>query len=140
LRTRLLISSAGLAWLVLLSGCGSGERRQALSGVVTYDGQPVTGSIAFMPEGEESAKMRRPGALIEDGKYSIVAQKGALPGKYRVDIRWPKKTGKKVPIDASGDLTDETREGLPEKFNRKSALVVDILPDTSTLDFDLKSK
>ncbi len=124
----------------LLPGCSSGNStgRLALAGSVTFDGQPVDGgSIAFLPEGE--AQPTKPGAQIEEGKYHILAERGAFAGLYRVEIHWPRKTGRKVPFEDTGIMKDETVDVIPAKFNVQSELKADIKPGATTFDFDLKS-
>src|SRR5262245_38511749 len=104
----------GLA-LLLATGCGprSGNR-VAVSGTVTFDGQPVDGgAIVFLPQGDGASDRARSGSGIEAGKYAIPAEKGPAPGKYRVEIRWPRPTGKQIPSDDPPNLMDETRQVIP---------------------------
>jgi hypothetical protein len=124
----------------LLAGCSrrdyDGPRRYPLSGKVTYDGQPIDfGSISFMPaEGQ-----RVSGGLIENGAYAVPEEKGANAGKYRVEIRWQKLTGNKKRDPDSGEMYDERKEALPPKFHSDSELEVEVTPEKTTFDFDLKS-
>src|SRR5262245_20523543 len=91
-----LLSCLGIAAALLpFAGCTS---RPAAQGSVTLDGAPVDGgSIAFIPVGA-GEQQQRVGVPIVDGRYTIPADKRLAPGKYRVEIYWPKKTGRKVPI------------------------------------------
>jgi hypothetical protein len=87
-----------------LAGCTRqiypGAKRYPLSGKVTVDGQPLDwGSISFLPP---SGEQRVSGDLIKDGVYSVPEEKGANAGKYKVEIRWNKKTGRKVRDNDSG--------------------------------------
>jgi hypothetical protein len=133
--------AAVLVGLCLCSGCGRGDGRSELSGTVTFDGEPVDGgSIAFLPIDDGAETRSKPGARIEAGKYHIPAAKGAMPGKYRVEIHWPKKTGKKVPFDDPPTLIDETREVVPAKYNRESTLTVDVTQATTEFGCEMKSK
>ncbi|MEO8494687.1 MAG: hypothetical protein ABI614_06435, partial [Planctomycetota bacterium] len=88
----------GLLAVLLLSaaGCG-GSANIPIKGEVTIDGQPVEGpaTIVFYPEkGTESPSAS---GEIVDGKYEIPVDKGPSAGLFRVEITWPKPTGKKIP-------------------------------------------
>jgi hypothetical protein len=131
----------GLA-LLLTAGCGSrGGNRAAVSGAVTFDGQPVDGgAIVFLPQGDGPADRPKSGAGIEAGRYAIPAEKGPAPGKYRVEIRWPRPTGKQIPSDDPPNLMDETRQVIPDKFNSRSELTCDVQPGKNNFDFPLTTK
>jgi hypothetical protein len=119
-------------------GCSSSHARSRVQGTVSYDGQDVDrGGIAFIPEGDEADQPRvRATTEIVDGKYQLDSQRGPYPGKYRVQIYWLKKTGKKVPGE-KGHLMDETVQALPAKYNSSSQLTVDVQRGANTLDFAL---
>lgn len=127
----------------LVSGCGSapeyeGEPRVALSGRVTIDDIAVDGgTISFIPQ---DPNLRVSGGTITNGLYSIPEEKGAQKGKYRVEVRCPKPTGKKFKDPDTGEMKDQVVEGIPAKFNAQSSLTVTVTPDNPTLNFDLKSK
>jgi hypothetical protein len=124
-----------------LAGCGSskysGEKRYPLAGEVTFEGQAIdVGSISFIPEND---KGRASGGVITDGKYDVPEEKGANAGKYRVEIHWLKRTGKKLKDPESGEMYDERREALPAKVQTNSELTVEVpLPDNRH-DFKLKA-
>ncbi|MCA9072474.1 MAG: hypothetical protein KDA84_26300 [Planctomycetaceae bacterium] len=126
-----------------VTGCGKdaayeGPPRVALSGRVTIDGQTVDGgTISFIPQ---SPNLRVTGGPISNGLYSIVEEKGAHEGGYRVEIRCPKPNGKKFKDSDTGEMKDQLVESVPAKFNTKSTLSVSVSPQNSTLHFDLKSK
>ena len=128
---------------VALLGCSrqeySGAKRYPLSGRVTYDGQPVDlGSISFLPI--DGGEQRVSGGYIENGAYSVPEPQGANAGKYRVEIRWQKSTGKQIKDQHSGESTDQRVEGLPAKFHTKSELTADVSAKQTKFDFDLKSQ
>jgi hypothetical protein len=132
---------AGLLILVgasaLASGCG--PRPLAIQGTVTLDGQPVAGpgTVAFYPE---PATERGVSGEILNGQYKIPAEQGPYPGKYRVEITWPKKTGKQIPsLDPGMMAFEETFEAIPKKFNSNSELKVEINSSQTLHDFHLKS-
>jgi hypothetical protein len=128
--------------LLLPTGCGlQGGHRVAVSGAVTLDGQPVEGgAIVFLPEGNGTNDRPKTGVTIEAGKYTIPAEKGPALGKYRVEIRWQKPTGKKIPSDDPPNLMDETRQVIPDKYNSRSDLTCEVQPGKNTFDFALTSK
>ena len=68
-----------LPLVVLLLGCGERDRlnRQAVCGSVTLDGKPLArGAIPFQPEEKTGTST---GAVIEDGRYAIAADRERLP-------------------------------------------------------------
>lgn len=134
----------GAIFLGTFVGCGNrgyeGDQRYPLSGKVTFDGEPVDlGSISFLPVGD-GGKQRVSGGQIEDGKYSVPEAQGANAGRYRVEIRWAKKTGKQ---HYDGELqmkVDDRKEALPKKFHSDSTLTADVSAENTTFDFELSSK
>jgi hypothetical protein len=132
-----------IAWslVLLLAGCFgsnySGPKQYPLSGEVTFDGQPIdVGSISFLPEGAG----RPSGGVITDGKYDVPEEKGANAGKYRVEIHWLKRTGRQLRDPESGEMYDERREALPERFHAKTELTVEVPLPEDRHDFNLKSR
>jgi hypothetical protein len=123
-----------------LAGCGG--NRAAVEGSVTLDGKPVDGGIiAFIPDdgksGEDHVKAH---GEIKGGKYALSRSEGPNPGKYKVTINWPKKTGRKV--DAPGDpgvKMDEVKEAVPARYNKQTTLVIEIKSGSNTKDYELKS-
>jgi hypothetical protein len=126
-----------LVLAALLTGCAAAPT--GIKGEVTLDGQPVgPGNIVFQPEpGSDS---RKASAAIEDGKYSIPAERAPAPGTFKVEVRWSKKTGRSVPSADPGIMMDETFEAIPAKYNDSTTLTVEIKPGASVYDFHLKSK
>jgi hypothetical protein len=135
----------GFICLVLcpaLGGCGGADDdlpRQALSGTVTLDGQPLElGIIQFQPS---SAQEPLPaGAEIKDGTFTIARDEGPTPGNYRVFIT--SSGGKKPPTPAgtSGEKMPGIMPDLiPAKYNSNSTLTVKVEADKpNTFDFPLK--
>lgn len=122
--------------IVQLLGCN--PTRSPITGTVTYGGNPIdNGGIQFVPlEGGEKATLSS--APIRDGSYIIDATRGPFPGKHRVEIFWNKKTGKKKSSgDHDGATIDETVEGLPAKYNKKSDMTVDVTAGRNNFDFSL---
>ncbi|MES2790379.1 MAG: hypothetical protein V4719_12280 [Planctomycetota bacterium] len=137
-----LLLIAPLLIVAGIAGCGeSGARRFPVSGSVKLDGKPVEqGSIMFVPLGEEAIPSA--GGKIEAGEYTLPAEYGPAVGKYRIEIHWPKPTGKKVAMGSPappGTMVDEVREAIPAKYNVKSKLERDVTSGENTIDLDLES-
>jgi hypothetical protein len=136
------LSGLCLTVLCVLAGCGSreytGERRFPLGGKVTVDGQPMEfGVISFLPQGEGG---RVSGGPIKNGSYAVPEAMGASAGKYRVEIRWNKPTGKRVRDAYGEEIMDEYKEGLPDKYHKASELTAEVSSQQTTFDFDLQTK
>jgi len=123
--------------LLVLSGC---SRRAAVEGAVNFAGAPVDGGRIIFNPTEEGGKVPPVSADIVGGKYSLPAASGPVPGQYRVEITWKKKTGKQ--IDTPGDpgvKMDETVEAIPPTYNgAKTTLTADVKSGANKIDFDLK--
>jgi hypothetical protein len=139
-----LLRPLGLACLgIVLAGCGgreyTGAPRFPLSGTITYDGVAVdAGTISFLPMSGDHQRVT--GGVITDGAYAIPEAKGANEGKYRVEIRWAKRTGKQYHDRELNMMVDERKEGLPPRFHKQSELTVEVSATQTTFDFGLKSK
>jgi len=115
-----------------LAGCGSSGT--AASGDVTFDGQPVDdGGIVFVPDG--GADATQVGASIHDGKYAIDDGRGLRPGKYKVQITWMKKTGKK--FQGADGIEDEKLQVLPPRFNTETTQTAEVKRGKNTISFTL---
>jgi hypothetical protein len=130
-----------LGLCAVLAGCGgskySGAKRYPLAGEVTFEGQPVDlGSITFLPA---DGKGRPSGGVIENGKYEVPEEKGANAGTFHVEIHWLKRTGKKLKDAESGEMYDERKEAIPDKFQTNSELTVEVPLPQNRHDFKLKS-
>jgi hypothetical protein len=135
-RNQLLIIVA----LGTLTGCApqpyEGKPRIPLTGRVTYDGRPIDGgTISFIPTDESN---RVSGGPLIQGAYSVPEEKGANPGAYRVEIRWPQPTGKKYKDPDTLETYNEQKESLPKKYNTQSELTADVSEAKNQFDFDLK--
>jgi hypothetical protein len=123
-----------------LTGCAGGDKqnRQAVSGTVSFKGQPVKmGQVEFHPAGGQETKS---GAPIENGSFAIPAEQGLTPGNYRVIIRAPDRI-----IESRGapgsDTGPPSKELLPARYNEQSTLTREVKDarkgGDNKLDFDL---
>ncbi|MCA8997235.1 MAG: carboxypeptidase regulatory-like domain-containing protein [Planctomycetaceae bacterium] len=100
-------------------GCGNSDplNRQAVSGKITLDGQPLNnGTIEFTPVENGNPS----GASIQNGEFSIPSEKGLPPGDYIVRISASDPNEK--PVEAPGESHEIAPELIPEEYNVKSAL------------------
>lgn len=128
------LSAVGLL-LVCCGGCGSSSGRQAVTGVVTVDGKPLaSGSINFQPA--PGLKAPSAGAAIENGRFSIPADQGLLPGEYQVTIIGMQETGRMVQDEQKGQVA----ELAPIRFREAGALKAKVEPGKKAhFEFQLTS-
>lgn len=123
-----------LGLIPLLVGCGD-NGRPTVQGVVTLDGKPVeNGSIAFKAVDGKSPTV---GAFISGGRFRQQVPAGSM----RVEITSSGRVGKKKvrSLDGSPIEIDVLEEQIPEHYNRKSTLVLDVKPGVNQIQYDLKS-
>jgi hypothetical protein len=128
-----------LCFLLGLSGCGGGgPKRLAITGTVKFQGKPLNqGSITFLSD--DPAGAAGGGALITDGQYSIPAQHGLLPGRYKVSIGSadPKKVAD--PDALPGAPGPVYQDRIPAKYNTKTTLFAEVQADgKNKFDFELQ--
>jgi len=130
------VAFAALLCFFALAGCSPRPKPVVeVEGEVTYDGQPVpNGIVSFLPEGRSG---RPGGGAVAKGKYRIYPEAELAPGKYRVEIRWPKPTGEKREV-GYGQSPDVFAEGLPEKYNAQSVLTAEVEAGMNTVNFHLE--
>ncbi len=115
------IAAVGLAVLAI-AGCSGGDplQRQAISGTVTFKGQPLDkGTIKFLPADPQS-KGAPGGAAITNGQFSLPAAQGLAPGKYRVQISSPVGGVEPGPDEAPGESSKLAEERIPASWNTES--------------------
>ena len=134
-----LVGLAALCCLFTCAGC-TGGTPCAVSGLVTFDGQPLAeGNIKFDPAEENEGTSGS--AKVTDGKYAIPLEAGMLAGKFMVSITATKATGRQVrQFDSTTALMPEIIQYIPEQYNRLSELTADLQGGENTQSFALKSK
>jgi hypothetical protein len=138
---------AGLALFmgaILLSGCGGdrGPERVIVSGTVTYNGKPISGTIRFLPTADSAVPMAA--ASIIDGKYKVDLRGGVPVGTHKIAIdayRAPAITATPgaVRLPTAGARGVPGEQYLPRRYNLDSTLKITIKPGSQeiTKDFAL---
>ena len=122
------------AGMVGISGCGPGDGRQAVTGMVTVDGEPLDdAAISF--QAAHGTKGPSSGGPVQDGKYRVSARKGLLPGTYKVTIIAMKKTGKMINDPQKGRVP----ELVQVRFREVPGEVTVVAGETHEFPFDLTS-
>jgi hypothetical protein len=116
-------------------GCGSGMAR--VEGKVTFDGEPVNrGMITFEPADGQGTSA---GGNVENGQYSV---EEVQPGPKLVRISAVKVVGmrREYEADPNSPTTEVTVDLLPERYNTKSELTLDVKAPVTEHNFELVSK
>lgn len=115
-----LLAAGGLA------GCGDGTNKQAVSGTVTWKGQPLdTGMIRFLPL--DPATGTETGTVVTAGKFAVPRDQGLAPGKYRVSVSSPDPKSGTMPDAPPGERGGyPATERIAAKYNSKSELTAEV--------------
>ena len=120
----------------LVPGCGSSDPRLAISGTVTFKGQPLDqGRIEFHPPQNQGTMS---GAVIQNGRYEIPRDKGLAPATYEVRIySYDVKGGNTGAIPGEAGLG--FKERIAKKYNAPGAstLKADVKRGQTTFDFSV---
>jgi hypothetical protein len=130
LRLAVLVGFATM--LSRLAGCG-GDGLTAISGTITYDGQPVQrGKILFRASRGDGPTAA---AIVEDGKFIV----RVAPGAKHVAIEGFRTIGRRHydPRNPASPMIDVVEQILPARYNAKSELTCEIVPGAPTCDFAL---
>lgn len=96
------LQAKALLALACFVGCGS--EKLPITGTVTVDGAPVDrGLISFQSAGGSGPTS---GTQIEEGRFSLAADHGLLPGEYKVSVQALRRTGKTVRDPQRGDVEE----------------------------------
>jgi hypothetical protein len=131
----------GAVKALAFGGQGGGSRRAAVRGFVTFDGTPLkNGVVLLLPAGE--TKGPTAGSAVSKGAFSIAAGSGPVVGRYRVEIKASRTTGRKAnsafPVGGRHDR-DETVQFIPPEYNTASQIEIDVRPGRNTITLELKS-
>ena len=135
----LLVGASISFWTLREEGGGAPATPSAeVSGRVTYKGNPVEGTITFLPVNGTVGGLRAVSGDIKEGKYSL----RPMPGEYVVRISSPRSDGEKFTPDvpnapAKGDGKPAPGERIPARYNTNSTLHYTVHPGSQAKDFDL---
>lgn len=130
MRTCTLLVAVLASLLFGFLGCGGGDGKVPVSGVVTFDGSPMPdGYITFTPEGGGTPEA----APIAAGNYQVAVK----PGTHRVEVEASRFVGEKNPI-----MGLQPREQyVPARYNSETSLRSEVTPTgENVFSFDLTSK
>jgi len=132
------------AIIIATVGCnGATSKRVEVSGQVTFKDNPIEdGTIQFRPiDVNETVPIE---VSIVNGEYRFEQDSGVPIGKYRVAIQAFQRTGRMVPDLTSIDRNKPNQELiehkiplLPEEFNERSTLEIEITGEMTEKNFDL---
>ena len=124
---------AALCAAAALSGCGAPTA--TVEGTVTVDGRPMpSGVVSYAPADGQGPPVT---ATVENGKYHL----RTVPGKASVRISEPVVTGQRPQYNGpNAPMMDITEERLPERYNAKTELSVDLKGGDNTKDWSVESK
>ncbi len=138
MKSRVLVTASVLFLTCLWLGCGPDNplNRKAVSGKVTFNGQPLErGNIMFYPTDKGPVVT---GASITNGQYAIATAKGLTVGKYTVQISSPNPNP--GPNDPQGPGIP-LPELIPPEYNVQSDKTVTVTEDgPNVFDFDITKK
>jgi hypothetical protein len=130
----------GIVVMTCCLGCGSrGPKTVRVSGIVEFDGQPLTkGRIAFVPQAGGEGALNRPatGTIDSKGHFELSTFKpgdGAVPGKYFVAVfsnsaeptLEEAAQGAKTISAIPGGYNDPRSSGLTATVNDSGAMTID---------------
>lgn len=131
---RLVITGLSLAAAVGCSG-GGGPQTIDVQGNVSLDGKPIeSGQIYFRAEDGSNSYYGK----IENGSYEAEV----TPGEKRIEVYGYRDLAGKTREDNPGEQATVREMFVPEKFNRKTTLTLNLSADKAEAveDFNLKSK
>lgn len=145
-----------IACCLLLAGCSATNSIDYgkvtlvdVSGTVTLDGQPLAGAVVTF-ENQETGTMSF-ARTNSSGRYTLQfdsEKDGVTPGKKLVRFSTTRtilglrgEAGAEVGEASSekSEASGRAAELVPECYNGKSGLIVEVTPESSTINFSLKS-
>lgn len=145
-----LIALAGL-----LGGCSATNeidygkvKLVSVSGTITLDGQPLAGAVVSFDDPETGnfsfARTNSSGAYTLQFDSDV---DGVTTGRKQVQISTVRsilglrgEEGEEVgEASTEGANAESKKEQVPDCYNKKTKLTVEVTPDSSTFNFDLKS-
>jgi hypothetical protein len=132
--SRVLCLGIGIAGIL---GCADGKpKRYAVSGQVKFQGKPLDqGGITFL--GEDLGHGTGWSA-IKDGRYSIPAKEGLLPGRYKVAVNSADPKNRTPDPDSPPGYLPVPKDRIQSKYNSQTTLSADVTAEgTNTFNFEV---
>lgn len=115
-----------------------------VTGTVTLDGQPLPSAVVTFTAADGQFAY---GMTDSSGRYSLQidsVMKGCPRGSRKVQVSTARKITGLNSDEEGGDGGEgppkpKGKEAVPAKFNKETELTVDVTPDKTRYDFDLKS-
>lgn len=135
--------------ILVLSGLGCDSKPKAnygrlklinAGGTITFDGQPLADAIVSFDDPEDDTFAY--GKTDSSGRFRLQIDSemnGVKPGAKVVRISTSRKILGLNTDDDSDTKSATATERIPEKYNKKSRLFVEVVPSKANYDFDLKS-
>ena len=130
---RRIVAAAWLLCFCPLMGCSASKTHGIVNGTVTLDGKPLQeGTVRFVPtEGDSQTAS----AIITDGQFVAEVPVGVV----RIEYSAPKVLGKQRMMEGSPEV-DIVGELLPERYNIRSQLIMNVEMGQNSHEIDLQSK
>lgn len=136
---------AALAMLAVLPACSKAIKTEGVSGVVTYNGEPLAdATIKFIPI--DSTGSQSYGKTNEKGEYKLqtllgAADAGTTPGEYKVTVDCVKSVPTGNTIEENGKEIEEmdVESVIPKNYANPntSGLTATVAPGNNAINFDL---
>ena len=107
-----------LLFAFLVCGCESAERTVAISGTVTFNGEPLDDAILQIDKNDGSAPVY---IEIADGEFSGQSTLGKKTLRFTA-----LRPAKPIPNDIPGSAMPSHEDIMPHKFGFKSQIVLDV--------------
>ena len=121
-----------LSSVICIAGCGQNDGRQAVSGTIKLDGKPFgDGAINFRPAAGTQGPSS--GGPIDQGRFTVPAQAGLLPGTYEVTIIAMRETGRVINDPQKGPVP----ELVQVRFNKPPPNVTVSASEKNDFEFEL---
>jgi hypothetical protein len=123
----------------VISGCNESPRN-AVSGTVTFEGQPLAdGYVMFVPL--DGTPGPTAGAMVENGKFEIAEECSVFAGNFRVEIVASRPSNRKVLSQESGKMVNVPEQYIPIRYNQESELQASVEPGgENRFEFALSEK
>ncbi|WP_435016479.1 hypothetical protein TA3x_004045 [Tundrisphaera sp. TA3] len=136
---------ATIAVCLALAGCTTDESgdsldREAVSGKVTLDGQPLDSAVIQFISTDPNSQGGTSGP-IKAGAYEFGTDRGPVAGSYKVAISSVEPTVEEAEPPPPGEVPKPKPDRIPKKYNVQTTLTAEIKAgESNAIDFALDSK